>query len=72
MEKYELEKYENALKKFVNVKDFLLKEINGDHYCLSAKAYRMCFRLPLTFYFNRSVNQCIKEIKELAGDFDWV
>ena len=61
-----MEKHEMAFRKFVSVRNYLLEEANGDNYCLSAKAYRLCYSLPLRFYLKKTLEQCVKEIKEMA------
>ena len=61
-----MEKYEKAFRMFVRVRNFLLEEMSGDTYCLSAKAYRICFNIPLKFYLDKPFEQCIKELKEMA------
>lgn len=60
------EKYENAHKMFLRVRNFLLEEADNDAYCLSAKAYRLCYYLPLKFYLDKTLEQCVKEIKEMS------
>ena len=61
-----MKKYEKAFRTFLAVRNFLIEEENGDAYCLSAKAHRLCYNLPLKFYLGKTKKQCVKEIKEMA------
>ena len=59
--------YEDTFKKFLMVRDSLLDETKGDHYSISAQAYRKCFSLPLIFYKDKGFETCIEEIKAMVS-----
>lgn len=62
--------YEKTFKNFLMVRDRLREEISGDHYGISAQAYRKCFSLPLIFYKDKSTEKCIEEIKTIVDKGD--